>query len=207
MIFILGLNQARIYYIQRMSLRSCDINSGQEFTSQNPWYALVVKPKHEKRVAEALAGKGYEGFLPLFSVRRSWHSASRDVSLPLFPHYVFCRMDPTRRLPILQIPSVRTIVSFGRGPISVDEFEIQSVRAMIGSGLPVAPHDFLSSGARVRVTVGPLSGIEGILETFRGQDRLVVSLALLQRSVSVEIQRQHVVPSPRQAVGAQQQSQ
>ena len=158
------------------------------------------------RIAQDPWGR-HEGFLPFFSVRRSWHSAGRDVSLPLLPHFVFCRMDPKRRLPILQIPSVRTIVSFEPRAIPVDEFEIQSVRAMIGSGLLVAPHDFLSSGARVRVTVGPLSGIEGIPETFRVQDRLVVSLALLERSVSVEIQRQHVVPSPRQAVGAQQQSQ
>ena len=172
-----------------------DVNGGQDLASQNPWYVLLVKPKHEKRVEEALGGKGYEVFLPLFLARRRWLSTSRDVSLPLFPHYVFCRMNPERRRPILEIPSVRTIVSFGRAPIPVDESEMQSVRAMVGSGLRITPHHFLHAGARVRVTAGPLSGIEGILETVRGQDRLVVSVALLQRSVSVEIHRQYVMPS------------
>jgi transcriptional antiterminator RfaH len=186
-----------------MSLGS--VNGGQDLANQNPWYVLLVKPRHEKSVAEALDGKGYEVFLPLFLARRRWLSASRDVSLPLFPHYVFCRMDPERRLPILEIPSVRTIVSFGRSPIPVDESEMQSVRAMVGSGLPITPHHFLHAGARVRVTAGPLSGIEGILETVRGQDRLVVSVALLQRSVSVEVHRQYVMPSPRQAVSVPRQ--
>jgi len=186
-----------------MSLGS--VNGGQDLANQNPWYVLLVKPRHEKSVAEALDGKGYEVFLPLFLARRRWLSTSRDVSLPLFPHYVFCRMDPERRLPILEIPSVRTVVSFGRAPIPVDESEMQSVRAMVGSGLPITPHHFLHAGARVRVTAGPLSGIEGILETVRGQDRLVVSVALLQRSVSVEVHRQYVMPSPRQAVSVPRQ--
>ena len=188
-----------------MSLGNCGLKGGQDLANQNPWYVLLVKPRHEKSVAEVLDGKGYEVFLPLFLARRRWLSTSRDVSLPLFPHYVFCRMDPERRLPILEIPSVRTIVSFGRSPIPVDESEMQSVRAMVGSGLPITPHHFLHAGARVRVTAGPLSGIEGILETVRGQDRLVVSVALLQRSVSVEVHRQYVMPSPRQAVSVPRQ--
>ena len=192
-----------------MSLGRCDIsrvNGRQDLANPNRWYVLHVKPKHEKRVAEALGGKGYEAFLPVFLTHRRWLSASRDVSLPLFPHYVFCRMDPQRRLPVLEVPSVRTIVSFGRAPIPVDESEIQSVRAMVGSGLAVPPHHFLSTGDPVRVTAGPLCGIEGILETVRGQDRLVVSLALLQRSVSVEIHRQFVMPSPKQAVSVPRQT-
>ncbi len=171
----------------------------------DPWHVVLVKPKHEKRVADALSNKGYEAFLPLFLTRRRWLSSSRDVSLPLFPHYVFCRMDPQRRLPVLEIPSVRTIISFGRVPVPVDESEIQAVRAMVNSGLLVTPHHFLCAGARVRVTAGPLTGIEGILETVRGQDRLVVSVALLQRSVSVEIHRQYVMPSPKQAVSVPRQ--
>jgi transcription antitermination factor NusG len=184
-------------------IRGNEIQPGAE--DQDPWYVILVKPKHEKSVAEALACKGYEAFLPLFLARRRWLSASRDVSLPLFPHYVFCRMDPNHRLPILEIPSVRTIVSFGRSPIPVDESEIQAVKAMVGSGLPVTPHPFLNAGARVRVTAGPLHGIEGILETVKGQDRLVVSVPLLHRSVSVEIHRQYVMLAPKQVVSVQQQ--
>jgi transcription antitermination factor NusG len=177
-----------------------------EAEDHNPWYVVLVKPQHEKSVAEALTCKGYEAFLPLFLARRRWLSASRDVSLPLFPHYVFCRMDPDHKLPILQIPSVRTIVSFGRSLVPVDECEIQAVRAMVGSGLPVTPHPFLRAGARVRVTAGPLHGIEGILVTVKGQDRLVVSVALLHRSVSVEVHRQSVMPAPKQIVSVQQQT-
>ena len=175
-----------------MSLGECD--SENRLGTTGPWYTVLVKPKHEKTVAEALENKGYEAFLPLFLARRQWRSASRDVHLPLFPQYVFCRLNPHCRLPVLEIPSVRAIVSFGRIPIAVDDSEILAVRSMVNSGLAVTPHPFLSAGARIRVTGGPFYGIEGILSTARGQDYLVVSLALLQRSVSVKIERQYIMP-------------
>ena len=36
------------------------------------WYALRIKSRHERIVAAALNGKGYEVFLPLYRDRRRW---------------------------------------------------------------------------------------------------------------------------------------
>ncbi len=164
--------------------------------SRVPWYALVVKPQHEKTVSRALREKGYPELLPLYKARRRWVSRSRDVSLPLFPQYVFCQFDPHCRLPVLQIPSVKTIVKFGGTLTPMKESEILAVKAVVDSGLTVAPHEFLSVGTVVRVTSGPLTGVEGILKRVKGTDRLVVSVTLLQQSMAVEIDRQWVVPLP-----------
>ncbi|MEZ5367036.1 MAG: transcription termination/antitermination NusG family protein [Bryobacterales bacterium] len=151
------------------------------------WYALVVKPQHEKRVAESLRLKGFEEFFPYYHASRQWGRKRRTVSLPLFPQYVFSRFALSERLGVLEIPSVRGIVKFQGRPAPVDPFEVDRVRALIRHANDVSPHPFLNVGCTVRVRQGPLAGVTGILARFKQRHRLVVSVTLLGRSVAVEI--------------------
>ena len=73
------------------------------------------------------------------------------------------------------------------GPEPIPEFEIEAVRRVIESSLAVEPHPFLQCGDRVRVTCGPLEGIEGILLRKKNAFRLVLSMEMLMQSVAVEI--------------------
>jgi transcription antitermination factor NusG len=111
----------------------------------------------------------------------------KEVEAPLFPGYLFCRLNPQDRLPILKTPGVIQVVGSNRTPTAVDEQEIQAIQAMVASGIPNQPWPFLATGDRVRIESGPLSGLEGILIEFKGNHRLVLSVTLLQRSVAVEI--------------------
>jgi transcription antitermination factor NusG len=153
------------------------------------WYALRVKSNCEKNVAAGIEGKGLEGFLPLYTRRHRWSDRIKSVESPLFPGYVFCRIDPARRLPVLTIPGALHFVSIGKEPVPVDESEISAILTAIRSGLPAEPWNYLEVGQRVRIEEGPLAGIEGILSENRKQLRVVVSVTLLQRSVAVEIDR------------------
>lgn len=171
-----------------------------------PCYALRVKPRHEKSVAHALKDKGYDEFLPLYEVRRRWvHRNSQTVRrmrLPLFPNYVFCRFDPDHPLPVLKTPGVLRLVSFAKVPVPLDETEVMSLKRIVESGLPAAPHPSLHTGSRIRVCRGPLSGLTGLLVRTNGQNRLVVSVTLLQRAVSVAVEPDWVIaasqpPNPR----------
>lgn len=155
--------------------------------SLNQWFALRVRPRCEKAVAEALRGKGYEEFLPLYRERRRWSDRVADVDLPLFPGYVFSRFDVQKRLPILKTPGVMLVVGIGRIPQPVDESEIEALQILVRSRLDVQPWPYLHIGQRVRILRGPLAGAEGILTAVKKQSRLLVSVTLLQRSVAVEI--------------------
>jgi transcription antitermination factor NusG len=150
-----------------------------------------VKPRTEKAVADALAGKGYEEFLPLHKERRRWSDRVVSVEMPLFPGYIFCRFDAQQRLPILTTPGVMLVVSAGRTPQPVDDGEIASLRVLVASQLQLEAWPYLHVGQRIQIVGGPLAGAEGILLSVRKQNRsenrLVVSVTLLQRSVSVEI--------------------
>ena len=159
-----------------------------------PWYALRVRPRYEKMVANTLLTKGYEGFLPLYRHRSRWSDRIKEVMVPLFPGYLFCKFDVNKRLPILVTPGVIQIVGIAKTPYPVDENEIAALQSIIISHLQVEPRSYLNIGTRVRIELGPLSGVEGILTGKKGNHKLVLSISLLQRSVAVEIDESWVVP-------------
>jgi transcription antitermination factor NusG len=163
-----------------------------------PWFALQTRSRHENLVANQLRGKGYDLFLPVYKSRRRWSDRVKELELPLFPGYLFCRFNPLDRLPILVTPGVIQIVGIGKNPAPVDDAEIGTLQSAVQSGLPRQPWPFLQIGQRVRVTYGPLHGLEGILLSFKGRHRLVFSVTLLQRSVAVEVDEAWIEPMPQQ---------
>jgi transcription antitermination factor NusG len=158
------------------------------------WFAVRVRSRAEKTVATMAQQRGIQEFLPVYESRRRWSDRIKSVEVPLFPGYVFCRLDPDRRLPLLTIPGVLQIVGQGRTPIPVDDSEIAALQAASFSGLQVEPCPFLKIGERFRLEAGPLAGVEGLLVEIRNHCRLVLSVSLLNRSVAVEIDRDWVTP-------------
>lgn len=159
------------------------------------WFAIQVRTRFEGSAEAHLRGLGYEVFLPTFRCRRRWSDRIRHIEVPLFPGYLFCRLDTRQRLPVLKAPGVIQIVGIGRNPVPVEESEIAAVQAIVSSGLPRQPWPFLQVGDRVKVDGGPLRGLEGILLSFKGHYRIVVSITLLQRSVALEIDSAWVSPA------------
>jgi len=158
------------------------------------WYALHVKSRFEKLVETQLEHKGYEAFTPTYTTTRVWSDRLKSLSMPLFPGYVFSRFDIRSRLPIVVTPGVQGIVGAGMDPVAVEDREIDSLRQLHRSGRNPEPWVYVHEGQRVRVESGPLQGLTGIFLRTSGRDRLIVSITLLMRSVSVELDWQCVKP-------------
>jgi transcription termination/antitermination protein NusG len=157
--------------------------------SSLPWFALKVKSRHEKAATRALRGKGYEAFLPTYRSQHRSAGRMKPVDLPLFPTYAFCRFDPMHKLPIISVPGVFAIVGRGKIPAPIDEDEIAAVQRIVKSNLPAESWPYMQAGDRVIVEDGPLAGTSGFFVRNCTDSRLVISINLLQRSVSVEISR------------------
>ena len=158
-----------------------------ETLSDASWYALYTRHQHEKTVASLLLGKGFQVFLPLYSTVHRWKDRNKQLFLPLYPGYVFLRDRLARPLQILTTPGVHSIVGTAGAPEPIPECEISAVKRVIESALAVEPHPFLRGGDRVRVTNGPLEGIEGILLRKKNSFRLVLTVEMVMKSVAVEI--------------------
>ena len=158
------------------------------------WYAACTQPRHEKKVAQHLALTGVENFLPTyFKVNRWRNGVQAKVELPLFPGYVFVRIPGREWLRVAKSPSVTRLVGFNGIPSPLPECEIERLRTSLAA-LNAEPHPFIHIGDRVRVTSGPLAGLEGTLVSKKGKWRFIISIELIMQAVSVELESTDVEP-------------
>jgi len=168
----------------------------QSRNNNHEWYAVQLKTRFEKVVAQHLRRQGYEQYLPTYRSRRQWSDRVKKIQSPLFPGYIFCKFDIANRLPLLMIPGVRSVLSFGGTPTPIPEEEIVAVQRVAQSGMHYEPWSKtagIALGRRIQVKVGPLQGLQGVIVRVKDNHHLVISIALLQRCVSVEIDRDSVI--------------
>ncbi len=151
------------------------------------WYAAYTCANHEKRVAEQLVQREVEHFLPTFEAVRRWKDRRVRLQVPLFSGYVFVRLALQDRLRVLRVPSIVRLVGFNGQPVPLPDTEIEALRFGLAARLHATPHPYLTVGRRVRIRCGPLEGVEGILIRKKNALRVVLSIDLIMRSASVEV--------------------
>lgn len=156
---------------------------------QWPWFAILARTGREKNATILLENAGYECYLPVIKFTRQWSDRLKEIELPLFPGYLFCRMNQHNRLPVLMTPGVIQIVGVGKTPIPVEEQEIAAIQRLGKSGISIMPWPYLQIGHVVQIEGGPLRGLTGIVVRIKSGLKLVLSVTLLQRSIAVEIDR------------------
>jgi transcription antitermination factor NusG len=157
--------------------------------SELSWFAVQTKPRHEKKAAAELQEKGISAFLPLCCEKRQWSDRQRVVELPLFPQYVFVRIAQTvhTRVSVLRTNGVTSFVGTRGIGIAIPDEQIEQVQTVISQGVPVSPHLFMNIGKRVRILGGALDGLQGILTAVNGDQTLVMSVEMIQRSLAIRI--------------------
>jgi transcription antitermination factor NusG len=151
------------------------------------WYAIYTTARHEKRAALLLQEKRIFTFLPLLQRFHQWSDRIRKVNIPMFSCYAFVRIAPSpeNRVHVLRTPGVLGFVGNERQGTPIPEEQIESLRTAMREKIPCALHPYVHAGRRVRIRGGCLNGVEGILVRQGKGDSLVISVELLQRSISV----------------------
>jgi transcription termination/antitermination protein NusG len=158
-----------------------------ELLSVPRWYAAYTFPRHEKVVSEQLKQKSIETYLPLFERQSRWKDRIARVQLPLFPSYVFLKIPLKDRLRVFQISGILRLVGFQGHPTPLEEGEIEALRNYL-SYRRAEPHPYVAIGKRVRVSAGPLAGVEGVVVRRKGKMRIIVSIDSIQRSVALDLE-------------------
>ena len=158
------------------------------------WYALHIRSRHEKRVAERLVSQSLETFLPLHRSRHTWKNGVHvDVDLPLFPCYLFARVSIYDRIRLLQHPGVLGFAASSARPTVIPDEEISILRTAT-EDLRAEPHPYLKDGDPVRIVAGPLAGMTGILTRRKQEYRVVLSIEAIMRSIVVEVNEFDIEP-------------
>jgi transcription antitermination factor NusG len=151
------------------------------------WYAVLVRPRHEKAVTRHLEHQGFNCFLPVYRSVRRWKDRRKELDMALFPGYVFVNLDLRDRLGVLRAPGILRFVNFQGQPAALPDSEIGALKSSLSAGLRPQPHPYLRQGTKVRVKRGPLVGVEGIMIRRKERFRLVLSIDLIMRSVMFEV--------------------
>jgi transcription antitermination factor NusG len=151
------------------------------------WFAVYTRARHEKRVAEQFDEKRLCAFLPLLRQVHRWSDRRSKVEVPMFSCYAFVRIGqtPEDRLKVLRTPGVLGFVGSERQGTPIPDEQIESLQTALRHNVPCLPHPFISAGRRVRIRGGSLDGVEGVVVRQGSDQRLVVSVELLHRSVAI----------------------
>lgn len=95
------------------------------------WYTLYVRSRHEKSVCQELSGQGIQTFLPLKHTRKRWSDRLKDIEEPMFPNYLFVKINCREYFQVLNLRSVFSFISFDQEPYVMNENVIQAINDII----------------------------------------------------------------------------
>jgi transcription antitermination factor NusG len=162
-------------------------DNGYVLRPDDHWYAIYTRSRFEKKVYRDLQQSKFQVFLPLVQEKKAWSDRIKTVSAPLLPSYVFVKLERQHISEIFYYPGVVRIVSFGGKPCEVREEEILLLKQIMTHGYPVQQAARCAVGDSVRIVRGPLKGWEGVVETQKGQSRIVFQITSILQCISVEV--------------------
>ena len=162
------------------------------------WEVIYTKPKREKKLAEYSKRNKINYFLPLKDSIRKYGNREVKFTKPLFPGYIFVRTDlrPVEHLEILKTIGAVRLLGNRKGPVSVPEENIDSLKIMVNCDATVVTGNIIKKGEKVIVVYGPFAGLTGIFVRYKGQGRVVVNIDTLGQSASVEINQEDIEKLP-----------
>lgn len=152
--------------------------------------AKDARPRYEKKVTAELQEQGVKTFLPLYSAMHQWSDRRRLADLPIFPSYVFVRILPVlnARISVLRTNGVTNFVGPRNIGVPIPDCEIEAVQAVLDGGASFEPYSYLKVGQRVCIRGGCLDGVKGVLMAVNGDQNLIISVSLIQRSIAMRIE-------------------
>jgi transcription antitermination factor NusG len=151
------------------------------------WHVVYTMPNTERNVAMRISDMGIESYLPLHKVIRQWSDRRKKMEVPLFPNYVFVKVEEMRRGHLYSVKDLVKFVSIEKKPVTIREKEILTIKQVLQNDLDVATEEYFQEGMSVKITRGQFAGVEGIVVKACGNTRLVVQLDSLMKAFSFNI--------------------
>jgi len=189
--------------IEDVPLVAPPVEVSAKVTNASRWFALYTTCRHEKRIAQHLSLRAIEHYLPLYQADRKWRDGSRvTLDLPLFPGYIFVRIERSQRVSVLSVPGALAVVGGTRGePAPLPDRAIEALKAGLEEHR-VEPHPLVRVGQVVLVRSGAFAGMTGVVVRKKSGFRVVLTLEQIMQSVAVELDESDVEPLTAEMTGA-----
>lgn len=151
------------------------------------WYAVYTRSRHEKAIGRLFAEKSIDYYLPLIGMTSQWKDRKKYIEKPLFPGYVFVNIDVADFRTVLSTDGVVRFLGYGYTPTPLPEREVIDLQRVVESDIEFDPYPHFGAGDEVYINRGVLEGIRGRIVERRGVYKLILSIDMIKKSVSVEI--------------------
>jgi len=158
------------------------------------WFVCHTRPRCEKKLAALLTAEGIEHYLPLIESVRRYGTQTKRFTKPLFAGYVFAKISADNRSRIYQQDLLARVIPVGDEGLFMRQMEV--VRTIIASGLDLTLRPLIQRGTRVRVTAGPLWGLEGVVDDPADPKGIIVAVDVLQQGLHVRMSLENIEPLP-----------
>lgn len=157
------------------------------------WLVVHARPRAEKKITVFCQVHGLGFYLPLREKIHIYGGRRRVHALPLFAGYVFCRVDPRGRTLLAQNQHTANVLDvYDQAGLLA---QLRQVRQALAAGQIVEVLPYLEAGNRVRVTAGPLRGLEGVVLRAKGRTRIVVNVDMIMQAVVAEVDGNCLAPA------------
>lgn len=156
------------------------------------WHVVYTRQKSERKVALSISDLGIESYLPLHKVVRQWSDRKKKMEVPLFPNYVFVKVNEVKRAHLFSIKELVRFVSIERKPVVIQEKEISAIRKVLAEDVNVCAGEYFQDGTHVRIARGQLAGLEGIVVKQNSKFRLLIKINGLMKAFSVNVSSQMI---------------
>jgi len=163
-------------------------------TFKGGWFVIYTKPHHEKKVTEQLSKVEVESFLPTIKTLRTWWDRKKYVDLPLFPSYVFVNLKNVQSyFTSLHIEGILCYVKLGKEIARVSESVIDNIKLIIEHPKELEiSYEYFQPGNILLVKEGPFTGFHCEIVEFKGKQKILVRIDLLNRSILLNIPVEHL---------------
>jgi len=161
-------------------------NDGLLLDLDRKWWCIYTLVRREKDLMRKLSSKSIPFYAPVIPKRyRSTAGRMRTSYIPLFANYVFMLGDESDRYQAMTTNCVAKYSIVEEREQLVED--LRQIQTIINADVPLTPEANLSGGDRCRIKSGPFRDYEGIVIRRGGKTCFLVSIRLLEQSVSMEI--------------------
>ncbi len=159
------------------------------------WFLVQFKPNSHNIADRNLKRQGFETFLPMQEVTRRQDNRFVSELRPLFPGYMFIRLDPEVS-PWRKVNStygVGRIVSFRDEPAPVPPALVAALLARSDTNGRITAAAGLGEGSEVRVIDGPFAEFAGTIETIDTERRVWLLLDFMGQATRIQVNANQIV--------------
>ena len=160
--------------------------------SESPWFVAHTKPRREKKLVEHCQRQSIAATLPCYGSVHKYRGKTVVFQKPLFPGYVFLRLEPAQKDYVRQNDHVANLLEvFDQETF---EHQLRDILLALEANVGVRLAPAIGEGMRVRIKTGPLQGIEGWVEQRYGMTTVLLRLDFINRAAAVKIDADSLDP-------------